>query len=220
MKKIFTILILIMLCFLSGCKKTQIEDTNEILTIKEVKYIQTVFDKNNSKELICGFFGEYNGAYVITGCSYLAQHQPWGSTGCWHEIVGEYTFENWSDFPLRVVYDEKIYYLSEAYEEGIINDHDLEDLYKKYTSIPKGNTFFIYQEFKAKNKDYVVLLDDYEYVLVTSGLPYIFVISKYNNEVAYVTKDGFDVNLINIHSDESTLTEEQYELLKTIVPLC
>ena len=52
--------------------------------------------------------------------------------------VGEYTFEFPSNKVLRVYFEGKFYSLPEAYENGILDDAEIEELYNYYTKTRLG----------------------------------------------------------------------------------
>ena len=123
------------------------------------------FAKDVSEVKIVGYYGEYHGVYVVDlymrNRGYDAPDsgvvKPYKS-----EKIGEYMFiyEVTSLLYVYIPADDAVYYMDEAYEEGILTDDDMGEIYKKHSEANRD----VYESAKQEKEPVVEIIDGYWYI--------------------------------------------------------
>jgi len=122
------------------------------------------FAKDVSEVKIVGYYGEYHGVYVVD--LYMRNRGYVGSDGMakqfFYERVGEYLFVYSISDSLYVYIsaDDTVCYMLEAYEQGILTDDDIGEIYKKHFEANRD----VYESAKQEQEPVVEIIDGYWYI--------------------------------------------------------
>ena len=155
MKKLLIIFIIIICTFASACSSYDVDRclrgdelskkmNNKLTTLfyNAIKKDSTSIYKWSKDDIVIKYyFGRYGynkDMYVLIVRGYDSHQIEW------HYYMHGWNMrkENWVYFEFRninedieVLYDEKIYPLIQAYDEGLLNITEIEDIYNKYINI-------------------------------------------------------------------------------------
>lgn len=195
MKKIFLIMLILFTVILSGCTSNNpniltLEEAND-LKEKIVKYYQKETEtKKDIKDIeITDYYGEYNGAYVLS----ILGGNDGGIPEIIKENIADFTFEYPGTRKIDVLYRNKVYSFKDAYEKDILKKEDIYKIYNKYKEVGGYTATYGYDYFN----------NGYDYVICDFDIDGIVLVDK-------------DMKKIDIYQDIQYISLKDYDNKKIV----